>query len=52
MVDAHCSHCDEHNGRLEQLEDVVKFLSAGLRFVAVSAPIVLGVASFVVLVTR
>ena len=52
MEELHCMHCDTHETRLRDVEQAVKFALAALRFVAVASPIALGVASFIVLVTK
>ena len=38
--------------RIEKLERLVEFLSSSLKFIAVATPIILGVATFVITVSR
>ena len=47
-----CALCSDHELRIEKLEHLVEFLSMSLRFIAVATPIILGIASFAVLVSK
>ena len=45
----HCAVCADE---IKELMDAKDFIVANLRFVAIATPIILGIATFVILVTR